>query len=65
MMRRITEAELAREPARSLASAREDSPDAIAAEVLLAIARERFDAQSCRELERSFWRALAARKART
>jgi hypothetical protein len=65
MMRRITEAELAREPARTLASARAESPEAIAAQVLLAVARERLDGQGCRELERSFWRALAARKART
>jgi hypothetical protein len=65
MMRRVTEAELAREPARPLASAREPSAEALAAEVLLAVAGERLDARSCRELERSFWRALAARKTRT
>ncbi len=63
MMRRISEAELAREPARSLASAPSASAEAVAAEVLVTFARERFDGAACRELERSFWRAWAARKA--
>jgi hypothetical protein len=62
MMRRVSEAELAREPARTLASAPAASPEAIAAEVLLRYARGRFDAEACRELERGYWRALAARK---
>ncbi|HEX5655948.1 MAG TPA: hypothetical protein VFX59_02085 [Polyangiales bacterium] len=65
MMRRITEAELAREPARALADPRGESVEAIAAELLLRVARERLDEPACRALERSFWRALAARKTRT
>lgn len=61
-MRRVSEVELLREPARTLASAPVESAEAVAAEVLLAVARERFDADTCRELERSFWRAIAQRR---
>jgi hypothetical protein len=62
MMRRVSAAELSREPARALASARAVSAEALAAELLAEVARERFTPAECRELERRYWRALAARR---
>lgn len=59
MMRRLTEQELAREPARALASMSTTSPEALAAELLASVAQS---PEQARELQRRFWRTLAARR---